>query len=248
MDKLIYTAMTGAKQAMLRQDTLAHNLANANTVGYRADTTAHRAVPIRGAGEGTRVFAIESTPGTDFAPGTIQHTGRALDVAINSPKGYFVVQLPDGREAYTRAGDFHTDAQGNLTLHGKYPVMGDGGPINLPPDNFFTVAPDGTISASPESGERKSATVINRLRMVSAEENQLIKGGDGLFRLKNGENATTDENIVITPGAVEGSNVNVVDAMVGIIAVARQFEMQMKMLSTAQEDERVAARLLSSNG
>ena len=246
MDRLIYTAMTGAKQAMLRQDTLAHNLANVNTAGYRADTTAHRAVPIRGAGEGTRVFAIESTPGTDFSTGPIQQTGRDLDFAINGT-GFLAVQSADGSEAYTRAGSMQMDENGNLLVGGR-PVMGDGGPLTVPADSRISIASDGTISATPESGQRNAVTVVGRLKLVNPPETDLVKGGDGLFRSRSGEPAGLDDTIRVAPGSVEGSNVNVVEAMVGIIAVARQFEMQMKMLQTADSDSRAAAQLLNSNG
>lgn len=246
MDRLIYTAMTGAKQSMLRLDTLTHNLANVNTVGYRADTTAHRAVPIRGVGEGTRVFAIESTPGTDFSTGPMQNTGRELDVAIGT-EGFFAVQDAQGREAYTRAGNFQIDSGGTVrTAEGRL-VMGDGGPIEVPENNRIDIARDGTITATPVT-EQRTPTQIGRLKLVNPDVKELVKGGDGLFRLKSGGNAQQDESVQLNVGSLEGSNVNVVDAMVGIIALARQFEMQMKMLSTAEADSRAAAQLLNSNG
>ena len=246
MDRLIYTAMTGAKQAMLRQDTLSHNLANANTAGFRADTTAHRAVPLRGVGEGTRIFAIESTPGTDFSPGTIQQTGRDLDVAI-SGKGFFAVQALDGSEAYTRAGSFQLDENGNLLVHGRHAVMGDGGPLTIPADSRVMIASDGTVSATPQTGALNAVTVVGRIKLVNPDEADMVKGLDGLFRTKSGEAPPLDENIRVAAGSVEGSNVNVVEAMVGIIAVARQFEMQMKMLSVAEADARSSAQLLNVN-
>jgi flagellar basal-body rod protein FlgF len=245
MDRLIYTAMTGAKQSLLRHETLSHNLANANTVGYRADTTAHRAVPIRGPGEGTRVFAIESTPGTDFSTGPMQSTGRAMDVAIGGD-GFFVVQDAQGREAYTRAGNFQIDARGTVrTADGKL-VVGDGGPIEIPENNRVDIARDGTISITPLT-EQRTGTMIGRLKLVNPPVNELVKGGDGLFRLRSGGAAPQDEAVQLNLGVLEGSNVNVVDAMVGIIALSRQFELQMKMLSTAENDSRTAAQLLSIN-
>ena len=246
MDRLIFTAMTGAKQAMQRQDSLANNLANASTVGFRAEMTAHRAVPVRGPGEGARVFAVESTPGTDFSTGTIQQTGRPLDVAIHG-RGFFTVRAPDGGEAYTRAGSFHLDQDGNLLVHGRHAVMGDGGPLNVPIDNRIEIAPDGTVSAIPESGNLNSVTVIGRIKLVKPEEKDLVKGTDGLFRMRSGETLPLDETVTLTPGAVEGSNVNVVEAMVEMIAIARQFDMQMKMLSTAEADSRTSAQLLNVN-
>ena len=246
MDRLIYTAMTGAKQTMARQDTLAHNLANANTPGFRANTTAFRAVPIQGPGQGTRVFAIETTPGTDFSSGPIHNTGRELDVAING-KGFIAVQAPDGSEAYTRAGNLQLDEDGNLLTGAGMPVMGDGAPINIPPETRIAIANDGTISATDLTGNINSVNVVGRLKLVKPPEADMVRGGDGLFRSRSGENYPIDDTVTVAAGSVEGSNVNVVDAMVGIIAAARQFEMQMKMLSTAEADSRAATQLLNVN-
>lgn len=250
MDRLIYTAMTGAKQTMARQDTMAQNLANANTAGYRADTTAFRSAPIRGVGEGTRVFSVETTPGTDFTPGPIQRTDRELDVAMGG-NAYLAVQSLDGSEAYTRAGSLQIDAQGTLTTRSGLLVMGDGGPISIPPDSRISIANDGTISvtAEPGSGALSNVTVVGRLKMVTPpNENDLVKGGDGLFRMRSGDQLPLDDTAQLSSGSIEGSNVNVVEAMVGIIAAARQFEMHMKLLTTADADSRAASQLLSVNG
>lgn len=247
MDRLIYTAMTGAKHALSRQDTLSHNLANASTPGYRADTTAFRAVPIRGEGGPTRVFAIESTPGANFAPGSIQQTARDLDVALNG-RGWFAVESRNGTEAYTRAGSFETDANGMLVTRGGLPVLGDGGPIVIPADSRVSIAKDGTISAIPNAGPLTNVQVVGRLKLVDPPEASLVKGGDGLFRTRDGVPAVTDETLSVTAGSLEGSNVNVVEAMVGIIAVARQFEVQMKILQTAEADSRAATQLVSVSG
>ena len=247
MDRLIYTAMTGAKQTMARQDTLAHNLANATTTGFRANTTAFRAVPLQGPGAGTRVFAIESTPGTDFSTGPIQQTGRELDVAVNGD-GFIAVQARDGSEAYTRAGNLQMDQDGKLVTNDGLPVLGDGGPIEIPADTRVHIAYDGTLSALDQTGKLNNVNVIGRLKLVNPPVNELTRGGDGLFRAKTGEAFPLDDTVTVTSGVIEGSNVNVVEAMVGIIAAARQFEMQMKMLSTAEADSRAASQLLNING
>jgi flagellar basal-body rod protein FlgF len=247
MDKLIYTAMTGAKQALARQDTLAQNLANVNTNGYRADTTAFRAVPIRGAGEGTRVFAIETMPGVDLSSGPLQNTERELDVALTDG-GLLAVQARDGGEAYTRAGALEVDANGMLQTRTGLLVMGDGGPISVPPDSRLAIARDGTISASPTTGAQNVTTVVGRLKLVRADETQMMKGGDGLLRMRSGDPLPLDETVGVATGSLEGSNVNAVEAMIGMIAVARQFEMQMKILQTAESDARAATQLLNVNG
>jgi len=247
MDKLIYTAMTGAKYLMARQDTIAQNLAQASTQGYRAQVDGFRAVPVEGDGAATRIFAIDSTIGTDFTPGPVQATGRDLDIAI-SGKGWIAVQGNDGNEAYTRFGGLEVSAEGVLQTRTGLAVLSDGGgPINVPPDSRLTIAEDGTVSAVSVAGPATAVNALGRIKLVNPEEADLSRGGDGLFRSKSGE-APVDPAVRLNAKSLEGSNVNTVEAMVSMIAVARQFEMQMKMLSNAEENARQATRLLSSNG
>ena len=243
MDRLIYTSMTGAKHLMYRQDTLAQNLANANTTGYRADTVALRAVPAQGQEAGTRVFTVETTIGADFAPGPMQATGRPLDVAVQG-SGWIAVQALDGNEAYTRAGNLPVGADGTLQLPNGLPVLGDGGPITVPADATLTVAPDGTVSA--KSAGAPTVNQVGRIKLVDPDAAELVKGSDGLFRLRSGEPAEAADTVRLAEGTLEGSNVNVVDAMIGMIAAARQFEMQMKLLSTAEQNEAKASSLVSN--
>jgi flagellar basal-body rod protein FlgF len=243
MDRLIYTSMTGAKHLMYRQDTLAQNLANASTTGYRADTVALRAVPAQGQEAGTRVFTVETTIGADFTPGPMQATGRALDVAVQGP-GWIAVQALDGNEAYTRAGNLQVGADGTLQLPNGLAVLGDGGPITVPANAQLSIAPDGTVSA--KNANAPTVSQIGRIKLVNPETAELAKGTDGLFRLKSGEPAAADDSVRLAEGTLEGSNVNVVEAMVGMIAAARQFEMQMKLLSTAEQNEQKASSLVSN--
>jgi flagellar basal-body rod protein FlgF len=243
MDSLIYTAMSGAKHLLYRQDTLAQNLANANTTGYRADTVAFRAVPVEGQEAGTRVFSVETTIGADFTPGPMQATGRSLDVAVQGP-GWLAVQARDGTEAYTRAGSLQVGADGTLQLPGGLLVLGDGGPISVPANAQVSIGADGTVSAV-TPGTRGLA-VVGRLKLVNPPAEQLSKGADGLFRIANGDAAPADAAVRIADGTLEGSNVNVVEALVGMIAVARQFELQMKLLSSAEQNEIKASSLLSN--
>jgi flagellar basal-body rod protein FlgF len=243
MDRVIYTSMTGAKHLLHRQETLAQNLANANTTGYRADVVALRAVPARGQEAGTRVFTVETTIGWDFAPGPMTATGRNLDVAIQGP-GWLAVQTPDGAEAYTRAGSLQIGADGTLTLPNGLPVQGDGGPIAIPADAHVQIAPDGTVSV--KTAGQVAVTTVGRLKLVNPPQEELIKGGDGLFRLRSGEAAETDPNVRLAAGTLEGSNVNVVEAMIGMIAAARQFELQMKLLASAEQNEQKANTVLSA--
>jgi flagellar basal-body rod protein FlgF len=243
MDKLIYTAMAGAKHLMYRQDALAQNLANANTTGFRADTVAFRAVPVQGDTPGTRVFAIETTTGADFAPGPMASTGRALDVAIQGP-GWIAVQANDGSEAYTRAGNLQIGVEGTLQLPSGTPVLGEGGPITIPSSSTVSIGSDGTVSAKTPGSA--AVNTVGRLKLVNPPAEELQKGADGLFRLKTGDAADADPNVRIAEGTLEGSNVNVVEAMVGMIAAARQFELQMKMLASAEQNEQKASSMISS--
>ncbi len=243
MDRLIYTSMTGAKHLMHRQDTLAQNLANASTTGYRADTVALRAVPVRGNEAGTRVFTVETTTGSDFASGPMQSTGRPLDVAVQGP-GWIAVQALDGNEAYTRAGNLQVGADGTLQLPNGLPVLGEGGPITVPADAQLSVAPDGTVSAA--TANSPTVNQVGRIKLVNPDSAELEKGLDGLFRMRGGDPAGADESVRLAEGTLEGSNVNVVEAMIGMIAAARQFEMQMKLLSTAEQNEQKAGSMLSN--
>ena len=246
MDRLAYLASAGAKQLLQRQETIAHNLANASTNGFRADLDAFRAVPLQGQGPGTRVFVTESTPGFDSTPGPMQATGNNLDIALEGD-GYLAVEAKDGGEAYTRAGSLEVGADGTLRTRSGLAVQGDGGPITIPENAKVTIGRDGTVSVvSP--ADNKTVTVVGRLKLVNPPAGTLLKGGDGLLRSADGNALASDPDVRVVDGTLEGSNVNTVDALVGMIAVARQFEMQMKMMSNAEQNSREATKLLSTSG
>ena len=244
MDRLIYTAMSGAKATLARQDAIANNLANASTTGFRADLQAFRAVPIQGAGAPTRVHALEATSGFDPSEGPVVQTGRALDVAIRGP-GWIAVQGLDGNEAYTRAGRFELSADGTLQTPSGLAVAGEGGPIVVPQGATVSIGADGTVTAR-QAGS--PPTPVGQIKLVNPPLAELRKGADGLVRTANGEPAPADPAVRVADGSIEGSNVNPVESMVGMIAAARQFETQMKMLQTAESNEQRASRLLAPNG
>jgi len=246
MDRLIYTAMSGAKSLFERQAVVANNLANINTTGYRAETSAFRSVPVNGSGLATRAFVVDSVTGADFTPGPVHETGRALDVAVGG-SGWIAVQASDGSEGYTRAGSFKISAEGTLTTQGGQPVLSDSGPISIPPDTSISIGEDGTITAVPTQPPLKSTSVVGRIKLVNPPEQDLTKGPDGLFRLPGGATAEIDDKVQLVGGAVEGSNVNAAEAMVSMISLARQFEMQMKLLQNAQGDDQQANQLLTVN-
>ena len=248
MDRLIYTAMSGAKQAFLQQAGVAQNLANVTTIAYRAMEHRFRAAQVLGAGAPTRAFAVDASLANVFEQGPLTVTGRPLDVAVNGA-GWIAVQGADGREAYTRAGNLKTDANGVLQTSTGFNVLGEGGPISLPPDNNIPIAPDGTVSSIPRlgAGAINNASAVGRIKLVNPPENDLVRGDDGLFRTRNGDEAVADENVKLVPEALEGSNVNSVDSMVRMISLARQFEMQIKMLQTADSNARAATQILTIN-
>jgi len=241
MDRMIYLSMSGAKATMQRQDTLAHNLANVSTTGFRAQLAAFRAVPVEGSGASTRVYALETTPGYDATPGPVSGTGRNLDVAMKD-NAWLAVQALDGTEAYTRGGSLDVSADGNLVTRTGLTVLGDGGPVQVPPDTEVSISPDGTITASSTAANGRPTT-IGRLKLVTPEA-PLTRGTDGLFRGADGE-LDADTNARVQDGALEGSNVSAVETMISMITAARQFEAQMKILQTAESDEKAAAQLLS---
>ena len=239
MDRMIYLSMSGAKATMQRQELISHNLANVSTTGFRAEMQAFRAVPVRGDGASTRVYALESTPGYSDAPGAVQTTGRALDVAVVG-RSWLAVQGLDGTEAYTRSGALDVDADGQLVTRSGLPVLGDGGPISVPANAQVDIAADGSITA--RVGDAKAQT-LGRLKLVTPE-GRLLRGDDGLFRAADGD-LEADPSARVQQGALEGSNVSAVETMVAMIAASRQFEQQMKMLQAAEQKEQSATKLLS---
>jgi flagellar basal-body rod protein FlgF len=241
MDRLIYTSMSGAKAAMQRQDALAGNLANVSTPGFRAELEAFRAVPVEGSGASTRVFALETTTGYDASPGPVTETGRNLDVAVKG-SSWLTVQALDGTEAYTRGGAFEVSNDGTLTTAAGLPVLGDGGPIQVPPNTAVSIGSDGTVSAKSADGR---SNAIGKLKLVTPES-PLTRGDDGLFRAADGD-LQADTTAQVVSGALEGSNVSAVSSMVAMISAARQFEAQMKLLTTAEGNDKAAAELLSAN-
>ena len=245
MDRLFYLSMAGAKALMQRQDALTHNLANAGTDGFRADLMTARAVPVRQEGTATtRVYNVETTTGFDAAPGPARQTGNALDIAVRGT-GWLAVIGEDGTEGYTRDGGLMVDDQGMLRTRRGLAVMGDGGPITIPQNAEVAIGSDGNVSA--KVGNQPSLPV-GQLKLVDPPAAELAKGADGLVRLRSGDPADADPNVRVADGVLEGSNVNVVEAMVGMIEVARQFEMQMKLLQNTEANEQRAAQLLSLKG
>lgn len=244
MDRLIYTAMTGAKHILEQQANTSHNLANATTTGFRAQLDSFRAVPVISDGLPTRAFVVDSTIGTDFSAGSIQNTGRDLDVAVQG-KGWIAVQREDGSEAYTRHGSLKLSENGVLQTQSGLAVLGDAGPISIPPDVSIAIAKDGTVSSIPSGSKPGAVTVLGRIKLVNPPEESMARADDGLFRTKDGSPVDADIAVTVIGGSLEGSNVNVVEAMVNMINLARQFEMHMNLLKNAESNANKAGQILS---
>ena len=244
MDKMIYTAMTGAKHILEQQATTAHNLANATSTGFKAQVDSFRAVPVIGQGLPTRAFVVDSTVGANFNSGAIEHTGRDLDVAVQGD-GWLVVQRPDGSEGYTRNGSLKVNENGVLQTSNGLTVMGDGGPISIPPNVTVSIGKDGTITAFMNETMPGPANIIGRLKLVNPDNATLKRSEEGVFVTKDGSQPAMDASVSVVGGALESSNVNVVDAMVNMISLARQFEMQMKLVSSAENNANKASQLFN---
>lgn len=246
MDRMIYLAMSGAKQTLHAQALATHNLANVNTTGFKADLAAARSMPVFGDGQASRVYAMTERPGINFDSGSVQFTGNELDFAINGD-GFIAVMAADGTEAYTRRGDLKINENGMLENGAGQLVLGNGGPIALPPSEKIEIGVDGTISVRPIGQDASTLAQVDRLKLVNPQLSDLEKSEDGLFRLKSGEPAEPDAIVQVIPGSLEGSNVNAVGEMVSMINLQRQFELQIKAMKTVEENDSAAAQLLRMN-
>lgn len=247
MDNFVFLAMSGAKENMLEQQLHMNNLANASTTGFRADFAAARSQPVFGNGMPSRVYSMTQNPGTDFKSGGIISTGNPLDVAIDGD-GFFAVLDNNGFEAYTRAGNFRLTETGMLVTGTGLPVLGNGGPVTIPPARKIDITADGTISIVPENSENNATAVIGRLKLVKPDLNNMVKNESGLLVQNNGQPAETDATIKLVAGAVESSNVNPVGEMVNMISLSRQYEMQVKLMKKAEEMDRSSSQLLRLQG
>jgi flagellar basal-body rod protein FlgF len=245
MDRLIYTAGSGAKHILEQQATTSHNLANVSTTGFRAQIDTFRAAQVNQAGTlPTRAFVVNSTAGSDFSSGPLQTTGRDLDVAVKG-KGWLAVQMADGSEAYTRHGALQMNANGLLQTSSGMTIQGEGGPITIPPEVTVTIGGDGTISTIASSTKPGAPTILGRLKLVNPPEADMVRGDDGMFRLRDGGAAPADPAVAVAGGALEGSNVSPVDAMVNMISLARSFETQMSLMKNAENNAAKADQILA---
>nr|WP_302056217.1 flagellar basal body rod protein FlgF [Pseudomonas sp. SBB6] len=240
---MLYVAMTGASQNALAQKAHANNLANISTSGFQRDLEQARSMPVFGDSFPARAYAMTERPATDFSPGSMQETGRDLDIAIGGD-GFIAVQAPDGSEAYVRTASLNIDGLGVLRAGNGMPVMGNGGPIAVPPEQKVEIGQDGTISIRAMGEGPRVMAEVDRIKLVNPDLKNMTKGLDGMIHTKNGQPAAADANVQVVSGFLESSNVNAVEEMTSVLALSRQFELHVKMMTTAKEGDEAMARVL----
>lgn len=243
MDRLVNTALTAMRAAMSRQATIANNLANTNTVGFRAEIANAQTQWINGETFNTRAQAAEQVLGADMKEGSVVSTGNPLDVAMNGD-ALLAVQATDGSEAYTRRGDLKMTDSGLLTTGDGLPVIGNSGPVTLPPYDSISISHDGAIWIVPQGGDPKLPQQVDQLKLANPKGSQIAKGLDGLFREVHGGALPTDPLASVTPASLEGSNVNATEMLVQMIEASRAWETQIKMIDTAKQIDDGGASLM----
>jgi flagellar basal-body rod protein FlgF len=243
LDRLIYTALSGMRGAMSRQTATANNLANANTTGFRAEMSAARALWVQGEGLETRAPTSQEVVAADMSPGAISHTGRNLDVAMQGD-AMLAVQAEDGSEAYTRRGDLQVSATGLVSTGDGHPVLGDGGPLTLPPADSIRIAEDGAIWIVPTGGDPNQPQQVDRLKLASPAGSHVLKGVDGLFRVPSGGALPSDPDARIIPASLESSNVNTSQTLIDMIQASRAWDMQLNLVTQARDMDTSAADLM----
>ena len=243
MDKLLYVAMSGASENAIAQKAHANNLANVSTNGFQRDLEQARSIPVFGEVMPSRAYAMSERPGTDFSGGAMIDTGRDLDVAVKGD-GWIAVQTADGGEAYTRSASLNVDALGILRAGNGLPVMGNGGPIAVPPQQQIEIGVDGTISVRSMGEGPKVMAQIDRIKLVNPDMKNMEKGADGLIHTKDGKAAGADGTVQVESGFLQASNVNAVEEMTSVLTLSRQFELHIKMMKTAETNDESMARVL----
>ncbi len=229
---------------MLAQAVHANNMANLSSTGFRADFEQARAMGVYyGDGHATRAYALTENPASNFATGAMIETGNDLDIAIQG-EGFIAVRAADGSEAYTRAGNLEIDSAGTLRTANGLAVLGGESPIVIPENEKIQIGSDGTVSVVGLGQGPEAMTEVGRIKLVNPDTQNLAKGDDGLFRQRDGLNAEVSANVTLRSGVVEASNVNAIDEFTKIMALSRQYEMQVKMMKTADDNATSSASLL----
>jgi flagellar basal-body rod protein FlgF len=239
--------MTGARESMRAQSVVSHNLANVSTHGFRALQNSLQAAPVAGDGFESRINVVGTAGGWDNSPGELIDTGRELDVAVNG-EGWIAVQGADGEEGYTRAGNLRVTPQGMLETATGELVLGNGGPISLPQYQKIQIAEDGRISIVPQGQQANTIAEVDQIKLVNPPAEELVHTASGLFRTVSGDPAPADASVRLSSGQLEASNVNAAEALVQMIEISRNYEMQIRAMHTAEENDKSAARLMLLGG
>ena len=244
MDRLVYTALSGLRSAMSAQDVTAHNIANASTLGFKRDISASQSRNLTGGSAfESRIQAAEGTLAPDQETGVVNQTGRSLDVAMLGD-ALMAVQAPDGTEAYTRRGDLRITETGVLQTGDGMPVIGDGGPITVPPANKVEIGADGTISIQPQGAAASEMTQVGRIKLATTDPSKLKKGLDNLMHTADGVDLPRDESAQLQTGSLESSNVNLMGSMIDMIEQARAYEVQVQLVKSVRDMDVDSASLL----
>ena len=243
MDPVLYNAMNGAHTEFKRQSIIAHNMANINSVGFKADLFQAQSHFIHSDLDASEALAVQGENNIDLADGPLMTTGRDLDVAVQN-HGWLAVQTADGKEAYTRDGSLHINENGVLMNSSDRPVIGDGGPVSIPPCQSVEIGLDGTISIVPLDGPVGAVAMIDRLKLVKLKNDDVLKDVDGLVKLRKGGVAPVDANVTVVKGALESSNVNAIDQMINMIGAGQEFNAKMKVMQSVSENHQKLAQLL----
>lgn len=244
MDRALYLSMTGAKHNMSAQAVHANNLANVNTNGFKADFAQARSMGVYyGDGYPTRAYSLAETPAIDLSQGTAMHTNRDLDVALEN-EGFIAVQMEDGSEAYTRNGNLYVDSVGMLRTGNHLPVLGEGGPISVPSFEKIDIAVDGTLTVAVLGETPDALATVDRIKLVNPDPEGLVKGEDGLMHLKSGQIAEGDASVRVLPGFLESSNVNPINEFTEFLSLSRQYELNVKLMRSVDENSQATAQLL----
>lgn len=240
MDRLLFTAVSGAARSLSQQEIHANNLANVNTQGFRSDLDNALTKQVNGEGYASRYLAQPTQGGVDMSPGAVRETGRDLDIVV---KGDGLITLRSGnREVYTRNGQIDVNAEGELSINGL-PLEGDNGPIVLPPFSSVSIGDDGVITIVPDDGDIAAPMDVDRVKLVNIPANELSKNAAG-YLVTNATVNPRDEDITVAAGHLESANVSAINEMVSSIALNRQFEAQIKMMKAAEDLATTGNRLI----
>jgi len=243
MDRLIYTAVSGMADSMTRERVIASNMANAQTVGFKAETLYSTPITLKGNGLEARAMSEAEVHGADMKNGSFSPTGRKLDVAIEGTD-MLAVQAQDGSEAYTRRGDLNISPTGVLENGDGRPVIGNGGPITVPLDSEVAIGPDGSVLVANPETPNLPPQPVDKIKLASPDGATIAKGLDGLFRLVGGGTLPTNDNAKIVPGSLEQSNVNSSEVLTQMIQSQRLFDIRTKLIATAKEVDQSSASLM----